>query len=227
MRSGARITVLGFGCLASLAAGACSSERGDTEERTHIRVLDSTLTQSWQTMEDTGFIYRLEILSPAGGDTVRNVIPPEPIIVGDTLVVGLLQVSEDSSLPRRQIFRLHLKDHRMETTAIPGDVWQDFQDLLVSPDGKYIAYVGEDTSTTRSSAGTYAIVRDLATRQVVVKGPGGGGCDCDTDLNHARWFPPDSFEIAVAHTRSWLRVSGKASAGRIHIDTLGEEPDWH
>jgi hypothetical protein len=75
------------------------------------------------------------------------------------------------------------------------------------------------------------MVRDLATREVVVKGPGGGGCDCDEDFNHARWFAPDSFEIAVAHTSNdsglWQRISGKASSRRIHVDTLRDEPDWH
>lgn len=78
--------------------------------------------------------------------------------------------------------------------------------------------------------GTYAVVRDLKSGQIVVKGPGGGGCDCDEDFNHARWFAPDSFEIAVAHTNrkaGWQRVSGKASAARMHVDTLADEPDWH
>src|SRR5882762_3963212 len=72
--------------------------------------------------------------------------------------------------------------------------------------------------------------RDLKTGQIVVRGPGGGGCDCDEDYNHARWFAPDSFEIAVAHSNSgggWQRLSGVASARRIHVDTLSDEPDWH
>jgi len=97
-----------------------------------------------------------------------------------------------------------------------------------SPDGRYLAYVGEDT--TPANPGTYAVVRDLRSGAIVVKGPGGGGCDCDEDYNHARWFPPDSFEIAVAHNSSgggWQRLSGKASASRVHVDTLSDEPDWH
>ena len=38
---------------------------------------------------------------------------------GDTLVLGLVQVSEDSSTPQRQIFRLRLGQHRIETNPIP------------------------------------------------------------------------------------------------------------
>ena len=222
-----RVILLLIGAAAVLAAGACE-QNGEDESRTRINVLDSAFTQSWQTMEDTGVVYRIEVVSPSGADTIRDVIPPAPVVVGDTLVIGLVQVSEDSSAPQRQIFRARLGQHRIETKPIPADVWSSYEDILVSPDGRYIAYVGEDT--TPENPGIYAVVRNLATGEIVEKGPGGGGCDCDEDFNHARWFPPDSFEIAVVHTSTkagWERISGKASARRIHVDTLSDEPDWH
>lgn len=222
----ARLLVVLFVAGATVASGACNTE--DDRASAHVRVIDSTYTQSWQVMEDTGTVYRIEVVSPLGADTIRNVIPPAPIIVGDTLVIGLVQASEDSSTPQRQIFRLRLGQHRIETSPIPEDVWASYQDVLVSPDGRFLAYVGEDTTPT--NPGTYAIVRDLKTGAIVVRGPGAGGCDCDEDFNHARWFAPDSFEIAVAHSNSnggWQRVSGKASASRLHVDTLRDEPDWH
>jgi hypothetical protein len=222
----ARVVLILAGAGVAWLVGACS--RGDDQSSTRIRVIDSTYTQSWQPMEDTGTVYRIEVISPLGADTIRNVIPPAPVLVGDTLVIGLLQLSEDSSTPQRQIFRLRLGTHRVETSPIPDDVWSSYQDILVSPDGRYLAYVGEDT--TPANPGTYGIVRLLKTGAVVMKGPGGGGCDCDEDFNHARWFAPDSFEIAVAHSNTsggWERLSGKASASRIHVDTLSDEPDWH
>lgn len=221
-----RALLLLVGAAATVASGACG--RDDDRSATRIQVIDSAYTQSWQPMEDTGTVYRIAIVSPLGADTVRNVVPPAPIVVGDSLVIGLVQLSEDSSTPQRQVFRLRLGQHRVETSPLPEDVWPSFQDVLVSPDGRYLAYVGEDT--TPANPGTYAIVRDLRTGAIVVKGPGGGGCDCDEDTNHARWFAPDSFEIAVAHRNTsggWQRLSGKASASRLHVDTLSDEPDWH
>jgi hypothetical protein len=220
-----RVGLLFAGACAVVWNGACASE-GD-ESRARIRILDSTSTQSWELLEDSGTVYRIEVLSPFGADTIRNVIPPPPVVVGDSVVIGLLQLSEDSSMPRRQIFRLRLGQHRVETTPIPADVWASYKDVLVSPDGRYIAYVGEDTAA--GSSGTYAIVRDLATRTTVIRGPR-GGCDCDEDFNYARWFAPDSFEIAVAHTTTdslWQRTSGRASTRTSHVDTLRQEPDWH
>jgi hypothetical protein len=222
----ARVVVIVAGACAVVLSGACR-DAGD-EAATRIRVLDSTYTQSWEPMEDTGTVYRIEVVSPLGADTIRNVIPPAPIVIGDSLVIGLVQVSEDSATPQRQLFRLRLGQHRVETSPIPEDVWPSYQDILISPNGRYIAYVGEDT--TPANPGTYGMVRDLASREVVIKGPGNGGCDCDEDFNHARWFAPDSFEIAVAHTSSnagWQRISGKASTRSIHVDTLRDEPDWH
>jgi hypothetical protein len=222
------LALLSAAFLVAAVGAACSSDGDEDGSLTRIRVLDSTLTQSWQTMEDTGTVYRIEIISPLGADTIRNVIPPEPVAIGDTLVVGLMQVAEDSSLPHRQLFRLRLGAHRVETSPLPEDVWPSYQDVLISPDGQYIAYVGEDT--TPSNPGTYGVVRRLATREIIVKGPGGGGCDCDDDLNHARWFAPDSFEIAIAHANrngGWQRISGRASSGKFRVDTLGAEPDWH
>ena len=223
----ARAILLLIAVTAVLGTGACEGN-GEEGSRTRIIVLDSAFTQSWQTMQDTGVVYRIEVISPLGTDTIRNVIPPAPVVVGDTLVIGLMQVSEDSSTPQRQIFQARLGQHRIETKDMPADVWASYQDVLVSPDGRYIAYVGEDT--TPENPGTYAVVRNLTNGAIVAKGPGGGGCDCDEDFNHARWFPPDSFEIAVAHTNTkggWERTSGKASTPRIHVDSLTDEPDWH
>ena len=222
----ARVLLILIGAGAVALSGACNV--GGDKSSAHIRVIDSTSTESWSPMEDTGTVYRIEVVSPLGADTIRNVIPPAPILVGDTLVIGLVQLSEDSSTPQRQIFRLRLGRHRIETSPLPDDVWSSYQDVLVSPDGRYLSYVGEDT--TPAYPGTYGIVRDLKTGQIVIRGPGGGGCDCDEDFNHARWFAPDSFEIAVVHSNTsggWQRLSGVVSARRIHVDPLTDEPDWH
>lgn len=208
-----------------LAAAACADR--DSASRAALTVIDSAYATSWDATEDSAFVYELEVASRTRSDTIRDVITPLPIMAGDTLVTGLLQVSEDSSTPERKVFRLRLRDGAMEIRALPPDVWAYFHDLVFSPDGRYLAYVAEDPIA--GETGTFAIVRDLINNRVVARGPSGGGCDCEVDANYARWIPPDSFEIAVSHAANssgWQLVSGRSSTGRVHVDTLQREPSW-
>jgi hypothetical protein len=210
----------------SFCAAACSGREG-SEPATTLTVIDSAYAPSWDAIEDSGFVYRIEVSSPSGLDTVNDVIPPFPHAVGDTLVVGLLQAAEDSSTPQRKMFRLHLDDGGLDTRPLPPDVWAYFHDFVVSPDGRYAAYVAEDPLPGQT--GTFATVRDLLTGEVALRGPAGGGCDCEVDTNYARWIAPDSFEIAVSHAitgAGWQRVSGRVSERRVHVDTLRKEPEW-
>ena len=213
------------GIVTLLLIAACGGERAGSS--TVITVIDSAFAPSWDATEDSALVYRMEIASRRGADTVSGVITPFPISVGDTLVVGLIQTSEDSSPPQRKVFRLRLREHAMETRPIPDDVWAFFHDFVFSPDGRYVAYVAEDPLPGQT--GTFAVVRDVLTGEIVARGPPGGGCDCEVDSNYARWVLPDSFEIAVSHASTggrWQRVSGRTSSKRVHVDTLPQEPAW-
>jgi hypothetical protein len=209
-----------------VAVIACSGRERATEEAS-IAVIDSAFAPSWDATEDSGFVYRVEVVTPQGVDTIRDVIPPFPVLVSDTLVVGLIQASEDSSAPHRKVFRLRPGGTPLQTQSIPPDVWAFFHDFVFSPDGRYVAYVAEDPLP--GDVGTFAVVRDALSGEIVARGPAGGGCDCDVDSNYARWIAPDSFEIVVSHAATnagWQRVSGRASTRRIHVDTLAREPEW-
>ena len=209
-----------------VAVAACSGRESGTDEAS-IAVIDSAFAPSWDATEDSGLVYRVEVTSPHGVDTIRDVIAPFPVLVSDTLVVGLIQVSEDSSAPQRKVFRLRPGGTPLQTQPIPPDVWAFFHDFVFSPDGRYVAYVAEDPLP--GDVGTFAVVRDLQSGQIVARGPAGGGCDCEVDANYARWIPPDSFEIVVSHAATnagWQRVSGRSSTRRVHVDTLAREPEW-
>lgn len=210
--------------VALAAGGACRGREG--AGATTITVIDSTFSQSWNATADSGLVYQVEIASRRGVDTVSDVIEPFPIVVGDTVVVGLLQASEDSSSPQRKVFRLRLRDHVLDTRPVPHDVWAFYENFAVSPNGRYAAYVAEDPIP--GQVGTFAMVRDVLTGEIVARGPAGGGCDCDVDSNYARWIAPDSFEIAVSHAitgAGWQIVSGRPHR-RVHVDTLKSEPEW-
>jgi hypothetical protein len=103
-----------------------------------------------------------------------------------------------------------------------------FHDIVPSLDGRYFAYVAEDT--TLSAQGAYAVVREIGTGRLVFSSTTRGGCDCDVDMNHARWLAPDSFEIAISlidEPGGWEIVAGRASLRRFHVDRVPKEPVWH
>jgi len=215
------------GCAAILViAAACEFQRGGAQGA-EITVVDSALVPIWDTPGDSGTVYTVEVVSGGRTQRVRDVVVPLPTVVADTLVVGLIQVSEDSVPEERRIFRLNLGNGVMQTLRVPADAWAFFHDIVVSPDGRYIAYVAADSS--EDSQDTFAVVRELESGRIVARGPAGAGCDCETDSNHARWIAPDSFEIAVEQVdprREWQRISGRVG-GRIRVDTLRIEPQWH
>jgi hypothetical protein len=189
-----------------------------------VHVLDSALTApSWNPMADSVNTYRIAVATRGRGDTIVDVLAPLPTVVGDSAIVGVQLVRDDGEAGRA-LFRWSPSRPGLETWPVPTDAWYVYEDIVPSPDGRYFAYVGSDDS------GTVAIVRELGTGAEVIRGGAGGGCDCDVDLNHARWFAPDSFEIAVAHTatdRGWLLLAGRASTPRVSVSRLGSEPDWH
>jgi hypothetical protein len=233
LREAASLTrlALGLAVAVSMSSAACAARDTAPPLAAAMRVVDSAEAPGWNAMEDASTIYRVETRGTRGVRLVDSVLAPLPIVVGDSALVGLrLSVSGvgDESEGERRLFRLHLASGRLEMWPAPTDAWYVAFDIVPSPDGRYIAYVADDTGGGR---GTHAAVRELATGALVVQGPGGGGCDCDVDMNHARWFAPDSFEIAVAHVADdrggWQPVARRASARRFRTDTLSKEPSWH
>jgi hypothetical protein len=188
-----------------------------------FQLIDSTVTTpGWNAMADELTTYRLAVHIRSLVDTLTNVIEPFPILTTDNLVVGLmLRVNSDGA--ERVLFR-HTPGSpgTFRTWRLPDDVFFVYHDVVPSPDGRFFAYVAAD------SAGTFGMVRELESGVVTIRIPDRGGCECDVDRNHARWFAPDSFEIAVNHLeKGWLVSRGRASAKRFRTDTLAAQPKWH
>jgi len=223
-------TIVLFAGILAAAQIACTAQKIPPRSVVVLRVVDSSTAPPWNPMDDSTTVYRLDVHAPSMSRQVDSVISPLPIPVGDTAVIGLrlsVRTTPDTDATRR-LFSLNVATGRVDSWALPPDVWYVAYDVLPSPNGKYYAYVGEDSIPRR---GTMAIVRELRTGRVVVRGPAGGGCECDVDMNHVRWFAPDSFEIAVVHSElpndGWLLIRGRASSGRFRVDTIATEPRWH
>lgn len=159
---------------------------------------------------------------------IEDVIGPLPQIVGRDTVLGL-RLRRDSSDAERELFRVVLPTHHLTTWPLPSDVFSNFADVAIAPDGQYVAYVAD-----AGGAIPEARVRRFPDGPVVIHGPHAAGCECDVDLSHARWVSSDSFEIAVINraasgdtAQEWLLTAGRVNPPRQHTIGLRDEPTWH
>jgi hypothetical protein len=183
-------------------------------------ITDSVLTDTWDLMGEH-HVYQVRLILRSRTAIVRGVVQPLPIVIGDSVIAG---VRQSPASGERELFLWNGRSSRPRFYAVPDDVWAFFTDLAIAPDGSHLAYVGMD----KRSGAIYAAVRRWPAGDLVVRGPDHPNCDCDVDLNHARWVGPDSFEIAVPGPgRRYTRFSGNPRARALHQDTLSQEPQWH
>lgn len=200
---------------------ACARQQPVVADQPTFRTIDSAWTKkSWG---DEGlWIYRVEVRRGGRADTIPNIIDPQPFVAANDRVAGLQLVPKDTGESGRSIFIYSAADRKMRTWPVPDDVWYLYYDVMISPDARYVAYVAN---------GWFPIVREIATNSIVLRDTTeGGGCECDSDRNHARWVNADSVEIAVAHhikePEGWLLLAGRPSTKAVHVKMLDKMPDW-
>jgi hypothetical protein len=173
-------------------------------------------------MDDSLAVYRVAISHGRITDTLDDVIGPWPVTIGDSVLLGLRLSRADST---RQVFEHRPETHTLLTHALPSDLYANFTDVSLSPDGRFVAYVADDD-------GPRAVVRVLD-GPILLRGSVQAGCDCDVDLNHARWVTADSFEIAVVNRANerdgppWILAAGNVRSRRLSESPLSNEPTWH
>jgi hypothetical protein len=205
------------------ASTACGIERDSSpSSQVSWRIIDSSWVAPWDEMVDSAAVYRVAVVGPSHTDTLTDVLPPWPVIVGDSVVWGFKKIDDQSD---RELFRWSIPTKRMRTLALPTDILGGYNDVMISPGARFLSYVAKE-----DTGGAYGVVRTLESQQLLWRGPTAAGCDCDIDLSHARWVTRDSFEIAVVSSsngRGWAVSSGSVAARRAHLFYSPTEPDWH
>jgi hypothetical protein len=204
---------------ATLLAG-CEPSVGSTRDRPSWRIVDS-ITVPWDESTDSLDVYRVAVRASGGADTLREVLPPWPVFVDDSTLWGLRRATDSA---KRVLFRWRGPHRALSTWSLPADVLYGFEDVMISPSGQYLAYVG------RENGGPYAAVVAVPGMTTLWRSEEVGGCDCDVDVSHARWVTADSFEIAVvssANLRGWAVFRGSAAGRRGSTSYQATEPDWH
>ena len=224
--SGAVITLA---CKREHAVAVASGRPGTEEPGTRWRIIDSAAVGVWwDPMIDSATVYRIRVQRAGDSVDIADVIGPLPQVIGGDTIVGLRlrRIGEEAA---REWFRVALPSHDAATLPLPTDVFSNFTDVSLAPDGRHIAYVADAGDATPQ-----AVVRRFPAGPVVVRGPRAAGCECDVDLNHARWVSADSFEVAVVnraasadHAPAWLITVGRVSPPHQRTVGVASEPTWH
>lgn len=205
------VAVLGLGCERATSPSLLTPS---------WRVLDSTWIAPWDETTDSLAAYRIEVHSASGTDTLQEVLPPWPI-ASDSTIWGLRRLPGQAD---RELFHWIGAHRPLATWSLPGDVLSGFNDVMLSPSGEYLAYVGRDNEHI------YAAVAARPFRASIWRSQPVSGCDCDVDLSHARWVTADSFEIAVVSTadqRGWAIFQGSVAHRQATRHYEPTEPRWH
>ena len=208
--------------IAAATAGCHVGRESDATPPISWHIVDSAWVTPWDEVTDSAAVYRLAVVGPSRTDTLTDILPPWPVIVDDSAVWGFRKIREGTN---REFFRWSVPARNIVTLALPADVLSGYNDIMISPRGRFVAYVGKE-----DTGGAYGVVRELESRRLLWRGPTASGCDCDVDLSHARWVTADSFEIAVVSTsngRGWAISAGSATSGRAQLLYSPTEPDWH
>jgi len=184
---------------------------------TGVTVLDSAKVDAF---DGERWVYRIHAVSSVGS-VVLDALRPLPVLASDSLLLGIRLRDLDST---RQLFAVTVPLGTQTLYPMPADLWPFFEDVAVSPDGRFVAYVAW------VDGHPLARIRPWPGLDPVLSGPPAAGCECDVDRNHARWVTPDSFEIWVdgaTEAGSGMLVRGNAGRRTIHVDTLASPPLFH
>lgn len=170
---------------------------------------------------------RVEVWTGIKADTIPNlVVSKAPGVTRDGAVYGVATTSEGRL---GKAYRYDPKTRQLSFVALPKDVNEWNSDITVSPDGRYVAYIGEE------SAGIFGIVRDWPSMTLVVRTPPVRPYPSDYYTDQAHWIDTDRFEFFIRtpagvdstnHMISKFVVGwGDVRARSMTVDTVATRPD--
>lgn len=203
--------VLAFAGVLAAAACAPAVRSGPAPAPGAVRValVDSV---PFATEMHEGVLHRVEVRTPAGADTIADVLTHAlPIVLADGRVLGFVWDGMDL----REAFAYDPARRRIERRALPYEADRWFTTPAFSPDGRYLAYVAYGEGYGRG------IVRRDTRGPIVVRTDSVPVPATDAALSFAQWRDAESFEIYLdVGETGWHRFSGTVSAGVTRVDTV-------
>ena len=195
-----------------------------------VRLVDSAQMGGELGMEEV-VSYRVEVAAGARRDTLAGVrVQRVPVLAPDGAVHGVAVGPEGEAAGT---FRFDPATRALARTPAPADASPFFSELTLSPDGRHVAYVAQES---RPAARLWGAVRAWPGGQLVARADPAPGYPSDVNYNQVRWTGPDAYEVvyrvdgipgadAALAAGPWLRMRGSArGGGPPRVDTLAAEP---
>lgn len=208
MRAAALLSVAAL-AVAAACAPAMRSGPALSPGAVRVALVDSV---PFATEMHDGVLRRVEVRSPAGADTIADVLTHAlPIVLADGRVLGFVWEAADL----REVFVYDPARRRTERMALPDDADRWFTTPAFSPDGRYLAYVAYGEGFGRG------MVRRDTRGPVVVRTDSVPVPGTDAALSLAQWLDAETFEIYLdVGEAGWHRFQGTVSAGVTRNDTV-------
>lgn len=166
-----------------------------------------------------GVLRRVEVRTPAGVDTVPDVLTHAlPVVLADGRVLGFAWEGMDL----REAFAYDPARRSLERLVLPDDADRWFTTPAFSPDGRHLAYVAY---APEGGFGRGMVRRDVR-GAIVVRTDSVAVPPTDAALNFVRWLDADTFAIHLDVSETgWHRFRGSVSGGAIANDTVRAPQD--
>jgi hypothetical protein len=200
--------------LATACAPAVRSGPAPAPAAVRVALVDSV---PFATEMHEGVLRRVEVRSPAGVDTIGEVLThAPPIVLADGRVLGFVWQGMDL----REAFVYDPARRRLERVGLPDDADRWFTTPAFSPDGRYLAYVAYEEGHGRG------VVRRDTRGPVVVRTERVPVPATDAAVSFAQWVDAETFEIYLdVGETGWHRFRGTVSAGVTANDTVAVSQD--
>lgn len=170
---------------------------------------------------------RVEVWTGQKADTIPNlVVAKAPGVTRDGVVYGVT-ITPDGTVGKA--YQYDAKTKKLSFVPLPKDVNEWNSDITVSPDGRHVAYIGND------SAGIFGIVREWPSMKLVVRAPPVKPYGSDYYTDQAHWIDTARFEFFIRieagadstnHMISKFVVArGDVRARSMTVDTLATRPE--
>ena len=170
---------------------------------------------------------RVEVWTGQKADTIPDLLVAKaPGVTPDGVVYGV-SITKDGTVGKA--YQYNAKTRQLSFVPLPKDVNDWNSDITVSPDGRHVAYIGND------SVGIFGVVRDWPGMALVARMPPVNPYPSDYYTDQAHWINKDRFEFFIRtpggvdstnHMISRFVVArGDVRARTMTIDTLATRPE--